>query len=120
MACCRSTAIADMTISPSRTARAARSRWPTVWRMRDGSSSTCTSSTADPVAAEALRRIGEVYAIEARIRGLTAEQRLAVRQGETKLLMAALRSWLMERLGEISAKSSLAARSATRSAIGKG
>lgn len=65
--------------------------------------------TADPVAAEALRRIGEVYAIEARIRALAATQRLAVRQVETTPLMAALRSWLMERLAEISAKSSLAA-----------
>ncbi|MBV8526190.1 MAG: IS66 family transposase, partial [Acetobacteraceae bacterium] len=64
--------------------------------------------TADPVAAEALRRIGEVYAIEARIRGLTAAERVAVRQSETKPLLAALRPWLLERLGEISAKSSLA------------
>jgi len=64
--------------------------------------------TADPAAAEALRRIGEVYAIEARVRGSTAEQRAAVRQAETKPLMTTLWSWLMERLGEISAKSSLA------------
>jgi transposase len=64
--------------------------------------------TADGIAAEALRRIGEVYAIEARIRGSTAEQRVVVRQAETKPLMATLRSWLMECLGEISAKSSLA------------
>ena len=64
--------------------------------------------TADPAAAEALRRIGEVYAIEVRIRGSAAEQRRAVRQAETKPLMTTLWSWLMERLGEISAKSSLA------------
>jgi transposase len=64
--------------------------------------------TADEVAAEALRRIGEIYAIEARIRGSTAGERTAVRQAETKPLMTALWSWLMQRLGEISAKSSLA------------
>jgi len=64
--------------------------------------------TADPIAADALRRIGEIYAIEARIRGVTAAQRVAIRQAETKPLMAALWSWLMERLAEISAKSSLA------------
>ncbi len=64
--------------------------------------------TADEIAAEALRRIGEVYAIEARIRGSTADERVTVRQAETKPLMATLRSWLMERLGEISTKSSLA------------
>jgi len=64
--------------------------------------------TKDVVAAEALRRIGEIYAIEARIRGDTAEQRVAVRQAETNPLMAALWSWLMERLEEISTKSPLA------------
>jgi transposase len=64
--------------------------------------------TKDAVAAEALRRIGEVYAIEARIRGNTASERAAVRQAETKPLMDALWSWLMERLEAISAKSSLA------------
>jgi transposase len=64
--------------------------------------------TADLIAAEALLRIGEVYAIEARIRGLTADARVAVRQAETKSLLVALKRWLMERLGEISAKSSLA------------
>lgn len=64
--------------------------------------------TADPIAAEALRRIGEVYAIEARIRGRSAAERVAVRQAATKPLLAALRPWLTERLGEISVKSSLA------------
>jgi len=64
--------------------------------------------TKDATALEALRRIGEVYAIEARIRGRAAEERVAVRQAETKPLMTALRSWLMERLAEISVKSSLA------------
>ena len=64
--------------------------------------------TRDAVAAEALRRIGEIYAIEARVRGGTAEERVAVRQSETKPLMAAFWSWLMARLEEISTKSSLA------------
>jgi transposase len=64
--------------------------------------------TKDVVAAEALRRIREIYAIEARVRGRTAEDRVAVRQAETKPLMAAFWSWLMQRLEEISAKSSLA------------
>jgi transposase len=72
--------------------------------------------TKDAVAEEALRRIGEVYAIEARIRGNTASDRLALREAETKPLMEALRSWLMERLEVISAKSSLA--SAIRYTLG--
>jgi transposase len=64
--------------------------------------------TKDPVSAEALRRIGEIYAIEARIRGRTAKERVAVRQAETMPLMTTFRAWLMERLDEISTKSSLA------------
>ena len=72
--------------------------------------------TQDPVAAEALRRIGEIYAIEARIRGRPAGERVAVRQAEAKPLMAALWSWLMQQLEEISAKSSLA--SAIRYTLG--
>jgi hypothetical protein len=72
--------------------------------------------TKDPVAAEALRRIGEIYAIEARIRSRPADERVAVRQAETKPLMAALWSWLMQRLEEISAKSSLS--SAIRYTLG--
>jgi transposase len=64
--------------------------------------------TKDAVAEEAMRRISEVYAIEARIRGRAASDRVAVRQAETRPLMDALWSWLMERLDEISTKSSLA------------
>jgi hypothetical protein len=64
--------------------------------------------TDDPVAAEALRRIGECYAIEARIRGRSAEDRAAVRQAETAPLLVAFRAWLMRRLEAISAKSLLA------------
>jgi len=64
--------------------------------------------TKDETAAEALRRIGEIYAVEARIRGNTANERVEVRQAETKPLMEALWSWLMERLEAISAKSTLA------------
>jgi transposase len=72
--------------------------------------------TKDPVAAEALRRIGEIYVIEARIRGRPAAERVAIRQAETKPLLMALWSWLMQRLEEISAKSSLA--SAIRYTLG--
>uniref|UniRef100_UPI00203E7800 IS66 family transposase n=1 Tax=Escherichia coli TaxID=562 RepID=UPI00203E7800 len=43
---------------------------------------------------EALKRIGELYAIEAEIRGMTAEQRLAERQLKTKPLLKSLESWL--------------------------
>jgi transposase len=65
-------------------------------------------ATGCPVSAEALQRIAAIYAIEARIRGTSAEERLAVRQAETRDLFDAFKPWLMDRLSEISAKSTLA------------
>jgi hypothetical protein len=55
-----------------------------------------------------LQRIADIYAIEARIRGTSADERLAVRQAETQDLFDAFKPWLMDRLSEISAKSTLA------------
>ena len=46
-------------------------------------------STGSPLAEEALRRIGELYAIEAEIRGHPAEERRAVRQERSKPLVDA-------------------------------
>ena len=66
-------------------------------------------SSKSAEAAEALQRIGAVYAIEERIRGLTAAERVTVRQAETKPILEAFKSWLMQRLAEESAKSNLAA-----------
>ena len=51
-------------------------------------------TTNSPFAMEAIERIGAVYAIEARIRGLTAEERRAARQAQTRPLMEALRARL--------------------------
>jgi Transposase IS66 family len=67
--------------------------------------------------ADPYRRIGEIDAIEARLRGNTASERVAIRQAETKPSMEALWSWPMERLEPISAKSSLA--SAIRYTLGR-
>ncbi|ECI3497666.1 IS66 family transposase, partial [Salmonella enterica subsp. salamae] len=47
---------------------------------------------------EALKRIGELYAIEADIRGMPAEQRLAERQLKTKALLKSLENWLREKM----------------------
>jgi transposase len=60
------------------------------------------------VAAVALQRIGAVYQIEERVRGLTSAQRGIVRQSETKPILEAFKIWLMQRLAEESAKSDLA------------
>ena len=69
---------------------------------------TVHATTASPVAAEALRRIGEIYAVEQRARGRSAADRFALRRSESAPRMAELRDWLMERLAEVSQQSSLA------------
>ena len=65
-------------------------------------------ATGSPIAAEALRRIAEIYAIEARIRGRPPDERRHIRQAETKPLVEALKTWLEAELARISAKSTLA------------
>jgi len=57
---------------------------------------------------EALKRIGELYAIEADIRGIPAEQRLAERQLKTKPLLKSMESWLREKMKTLSRHSELA------------
>ncbi|EGO7253081.1 IS66 family transposase [Salmonella enterica] len=57
---------------------------------------------------EALKRIGELYAIEADIRGMPAERRLAERQLKTKALLNSLENWLCEKVKTLSRHSELA------------
>ena len=57
-----------------------------------------------PTASEALKRIGELYAMEAEIRGRSAEERGAVRQDRSRPLIDALAPWLSARLETISQK----------------
>jgi len=64
-------------------------------------------TTKSPFAQDAAR-IAAVYAIEERIRGTSAEIRLAARKNETGPLMAELRMRLTEVLKDISSKSPLA------------
>ena len=52
---------------------------------------------AHPVAEEALRRIGELYAVEDRARGGDAASRLALRQRESLPRLQALHEWLIAR-----------------------
>ena len=66
------------------------------------------AASGSPVAREVISRIAEVYAIEAEIKGLSAAERLAVRQARSKPVMEALRPYLMAMLAEISQKSPLA------------
>ena len=61
-----------------------------------------------PIAREALERIAALYEIETEIRGRSAGERRAVRQERTGPLLAALESWLREKLALISQKTKLA------------
>lgn len=60
---------------------------------------------ASPVAKEALKRIGELYAIEGEIRGRPPDERRAVRQERSRPLLESMRQWLESRLPELSRKS---------------
>ena len=59
------------------------------------------------IAAEGLRRIAELYKVEANICGVDPGQRLSVRQAQTAPLVAAFGDWLQEQRLRVSAKSRL-------------
>ena len=65
-------------------------------------------ATASPIAAEALRRIAELYAIEEGIRGQPAQQRRLVRQREAQPLIMAMKPWFERELGRVPPHSMLA------------
>ncbi len=62
-----------------------------------------------PTAAEALRRIGLLYAIEREIRGQPPAVRSAARRARSAPILAQLRTWLRETHAALSVKSPLAA-----------
>jgi len=64
--------------------------------------------TPSALTEEALKRIGELYGIEAEIRGVPASQRLAERERKTKPLLKSLESWLREKMKTLSRHSELA------------
>jgi len=61
-----------------------------------------------PIAAEAIARIQQLYAVEDEIRGRSADDRRAVRQAKSAPLLADLKPWLSARLELISQKGDLA------------
>ena len=65
-------------------------------------------TTQSPVAAEALRRIGALYAIEADIRGRLPQERARVRGERAAALLDELKAWLEAQLARVSKKSELA------------
>ncbi|HEX6013688.1 MAG TPA: IS66 family transposase, partial [Geminicoccaceae bacterium] len=60
-----------------------------------------------PIAAEAVRRIDELFKIEREINGKPAEERLAVREGRAKPLVAELEAWLRAQQARVSRKSEI-------------
>ena len=61
-----------------------------------------------PVAEEALRRIAQLYAIEAGLRGRSADERREGRQAHARPLVEALKGWLAVSLRAVSGKSDTA------------
>ena len=61
-----------------------------------------------PIASEALQRIGQLYAVEAKIRGRSAVERRSARQAQSRPLIEALEPWLRARLATITQKGKLA------------
>ena len=64
---------------------------------------------ASPTTSQAIERIAALYAIEAEIRGSTAEIRKTIRQARVRPLLDSMRLWLEAMLAKLSAKSDTAA-----------
>lgn len=60
------------------------------------------------LAAQALQRIAQLYAVETPIRGCPPNERVSVRQASSRALMEELHAWLQDALAQVSAKSALA------------
>ena len=73
-----------------------------------------------PVAADVLKRIAELYRIEAETRGKSGDERHAVRQQKTRPLVEALKAWLEKTLVQLPAARRLPRPSAMASAAGTG
>jgi transposase len=66
------------------------------------------TAPVSPIALAAVQRIDALFDIERDVNGLSAEQRLAVRQAQSAPLMAALEAWLREERRKLSRHSELA------------
>jgi transposase len=66
------------------------------------------AATASPIAKEALDRIGQLYGVEATIKGLPPEHRRRERQQRSKPIADALSTWADEIVRKLSRKSELA------------
>jgi transposase len=62
---------------------------------------------SSPIAEDGIKRIGELYRIEAEIRGLNPEARLAARQERSKPIIIDMETWLVYHRTRVSAKAPL-------------
>jgi len=65
-------------------------------------------ANASPIAAEALKRIAALYAIEGEVRGQLPDHRRQIREAQAGPLLDDFRTWLTETLARLSQKSALA------------
>lgn len=65
-------------------------------------------ATGSPIAAEALRQIAGLYALEKDIRGQGADARQQARDAKTRPLVEALKTWLEQQLQQVPPRSSVA------------
>jgi transposase len=65
-------------------------------------------ATKGPAAKTVLDRIGQLYAVEEKVRGKPPDQRAALRRAEAGPRITELRTVLEDRLGQVSGKSPLA------------
>jgi hypothetical protein len=72
---------------------------------------------ASPLAAEALKRIGELYAIESEIRARPPDERRQARTTRARPMLESLHEWLQSTLAVVSRKSEIAV--AIRYALGR-
>ncbi|MBZ9742243.1 IS66 family transposase [Mesorhizobium sp. CO1-1-4] len=66
------------------------------------------TSTGSPIAQEALRRIGDLYAVEKEVRGQSPPHRLAARRRRSRPIVQQLRLWLDAQLPLLPERSTLA------------
>ncbi|WP_273727817.1 IS66 family transposase [Brucella gallinifaecis] len=68
-----------------------------------------TRNGTAPIAEDGVKRIGELYRIEAELRGLDQEARLAGRQEQSAPVIADMQTWLLHHRARIATKSPLGA-----------
>lgn len=66
------------------------------------------AASGSPIADEALKRIGDLYRIEERVRGKPPDERRAARLEQSRPILDAMKPWLEARRDDLSRKSELA------------